>query len=114
MRSRWAIEIYRVRQRTERRRAGSAGPQTRPQAGPQTGPRTRWQGPWFGLVLITFVVLKLSGVINWSWLWVLSPLWIGGILLVLALCVGVVLLRRAARKQMHEWMNHFVSGDWLR
>lgn len=26
---------------------------------------------------LIFVVLKLTGLINWSWLWVLSPLWIG-------------------------------------
>lgn len=29
-----------------------------------------------GLLTIIFVVLKLVGVIAWSWLWVLSPLWI--------------------------------------
>jgi len=36
------------------------------------------------IALITFIVLKLTGVIAWSWWWVLSPIWIGGILLVLA------------------------------
>ena len=31
----------------------------------------------FGAMLtIVFIVLKLVGVITWSWLWVLSPLWI--------------------------------------
>lgn len=29
-----------------------------------------------GLLTIAFIVLKLIGVINWSWFWVLSPLWI--------------------------------------
>ena len=29
-----------------------------------------------GVLLIVFVVLKLCGVISWSWWWVLSPLWI--------------------------------------
>lgn len=33
-----------------------------------------------GLLTIVFIVLKLIGIINWSWLWVLSPLWIGAIL----------------------------------
>lgn len=28
------------------------------------------------LLTVAFVVLKLCGVISWSWLWVLSPLWI--------------------------------------
>ena len=35
----------------------------------------------FGAVLaIVFVVLKLCHVIAWSWVWVLSPLWIGFLL----------------------------------
>ena len=29
------------------------------------------------LLTIVFVVLKFTHVINWSWWWVLSPLWIG-------------------------------------
>ena len=28
------------------------------------------------LFLVAFVVLKLIGVIDWSWWWVLSPIWI--------------------------------------
>jgi len=28
------------------------------------------------ILTIVFVVLKLVGTINWSWLWVLSPLWL--------------------------------------
>ena len=30
-----------------------------------------------GLLTILFIGLKLTNVIAWSWLWVLSPLWIG-------------------------------------
>jgi hypothetical protein len=29
-----------------------------------------------GLLTVAFVVLKLAKVIDWSWWWVLSPLWI--------------------------------------
>ena len=29
-----------------------------------------------GLLLVVFIVLKLTGVIGWSWWWVCSPLWI--------------------------------------
>lgn len=29
-----------------------------------------------GLLTIVFITLKLTGVIAWSWWWVLSPLWI--------------------------------------
>jgi hypothetical protein len=46
------------------------------------------------VLTIIFVVLKLVGVINWSWWWVLSPLWIGFALLisicVIAFVVGAV------------------------
>lgn len=37
------------------------------------------------VLLIVFIVLKLTGVINWSWWWVLSPLWISLILCALIL-----------------------------
>lgn len=29
-----------------------------------------------GVLTIVFIVLKLCSVISWSWLWVLSPIWI--------------------------------------
>lgn len=29
-----------------------------------------------GVLLVVFIVLKLCGVIAWSWWWVLCPLWI--------------------------------------
>lgn len=41
-----------------------------------------------GLLTVAFVVLKLTGYIDWSWWWVTSPMWIS-LLLVLAI-LGVV------------------------
>ena len=29
-----------------------------------------------GALTIAFIVLKLVGIIDWSWWWVLSPIWI--------------------------------------
>ena len=29
------------------------------------------------LLTLVFIVLKLTHYIDWSWLWVLSPLWLG-------------------------------------
>lgn len=29
-----------------------------------------------GILQIVFIILKLCGVIDWSWWWVLSPIWI--------------------------------------
>lgn len=46
-----------------------------------------------GLLTIAFIVLKLCGVIAWSWLWVLSPLWIAFLLkLIVVLIVMVIAL----------------------
>lgn len=45
-----------------------------------------------GLLTITFIVLKLTHVINWSWVWVLSPVWISSIVAVL-LVVTIILIK---------------------
>ncbi len=42
---------------------------------------------------IVFVVLKLCGVISWSWLWVLSPFWIGAIISIIILIIAWRFLR---------------------
>lgn len=47
-----------------------------------------------GALFITFLVLKLTGVIDWSWWWVTCPLW-GGLVLLLGLCLvffGAILI----------------------
>ena len=56
------------------------------------------------LLLPALIVLKLTGVIDWSWWWVLSPLWISGILLAPVLCLllallGLYLFRRVASSE---------------
>ena len=38
-----------------------------------------------GLLTIAFIVLKLTNYINWSWWWVLSPIWITAVLLIIIL-----------------------------
>ena len=44
-----------------------------------------------GLLTIVFIVLKLCNVIKWSWLWVLSPLWISVLIFVLMLAFFALL-----------------------
>jgi Transmembrane Fragile-X-F protein len=65
------------------------------------------------ITLITFIVLKLTGVISWSWWWVLSPLWIGGILLVVVVCALLIGLRWRARRQTRLWLEQ-LGPDGLR
>ena len=47
---------------------------------------------FFGLLTIVFIVLKLTDVINWSWLWVLSPLWGSVLLFVVLLIIALTVL----------------------
>ena len=42
-----------------------------------------------GLLTIVFIVLKLVGVIKWSWIWVLSPIWITAILMILIILLAL-------------------------
>ena len=52
-----------------------------------------------GLLTINFIVLKLTGVIAWSWWWVLAPMWVGVVgALLLALVFMVVAVVKAMRK----------------
>ena len=51
-----------------------------------------------GLLTIAFIVLKLTGYINWSWWWVLSPLWIEAAIALLAILVIVLPFIRSLRK----------------
>jgi len=44
-----------------------------------------------GVLLILFIVLKLTHNIDWSWWWVLSPLWVP-VAIVMALMVLTALI----------------------
>ena len=49
------------------------------------------------LLTILFIALKLTGYVNWSWLWVLSPLWISFTLIIVVYSVmGIVYLASKA------------------
>lgn len=47
-----------------------------------------------GLLTIVFITLKLTGTIKWSWLWVLSPLWISFIIFAIILISITLYYRR--------------------
>lgn len=48
-----------------------------------------------GVLTVAFIVLKLLHKIDWSWWWVLSPLWISFaiVLFILAIIVTVILVK---------------------
>ncbi len=45
----------------------------------------------FGLLGVAFVVLKLTGYINWSWWWVTAPFW-GGLAVFAVIFVIYILI----------------------
>jgi transmembrane Fragile-X-F protein len=57
----------------------------------------------FQIAAIALIVLKLTSVISWAWLWVLSPLWIEGILVVLGAAFGLLVGLR--------WYGRKIRGD---
>lgn len=46
---------------------------------------------FWGLLQILFIALKLTHTIDWKWIWVLSPTWIG---LVLSSLIMIIVWRR--------------------
>lgn len=45
-----------------------------------------------GLLTLLFIGLKLTGYITWSWLWVLSPMWISGLVALIFIFVALIIL----------------------
>lgn len=45
---------------------------------------------FIGLLTIAFIVLKLIGVITWSWVWVLSPVWISAVIYVVVVLMVIL------------------------
>lgn len=46
----------------------------------------------FTVVGVVFIILKLTGVIDWSWWWVLSPFWILVALSIILIGITALLL----------------------
>ena len=49
-------------------------------------------------IFLVFLILKLTGVVNWSWFWVLSPLWIPLVMMILVLGFIVLIAYLASKK----------------
>lgn len=55
-----------------------------------------------GLLQIAFIVLKLIGKINWSWFWVLSPIWITASIVVILFAVAFVVIGTVYMQENEE------------
>ena len=57
--------------------------------------------PFLPILALIFITLKLTGYITWSWLWVLSPLWLPiaiVIWLFIVAFIGMILADLLSRK----------------
>lgn len=56
---------------------------------------------FFGLLTILFIGLKLTGYVNWSWVWVLSPIWLPSVIVIVVFVLFLVfrLLKDAIEKK---------------
>lgn len=61
---------------------------------------------FFGLLTIVFIVLKLCRVIDWSWWWVLAPLWGGFLLWLLLVVIAALIVASSDNKPTYRWRGY--------
>lgn len=64
------------------------------------GGKTAGGTGFVGLLQILFIALKLCGVIHWSWVWVLAPLWISFSLVIIIIII-IVIMFNVKRREKH-------------
>ena len=48
--------------------------------------------PRFSTLLgLAFIILKLCGVITWSWIWILAPIWISWIITLFVILIVAII-----------------------
>lgn len=50
------------------------------------------------VIQIVLIILKLTNLIHWSWVWVLSPLWISAIITLVLYIVLVCIIKKKEKK----------------
>lgn len=54
---------------------------------------------------VVFIVLKLVGVIDWPWIWVLAPFWISFILGIIGIIIAVIFVICVFKKEKFGWWD---------
>ena len=53
---------------------------------------------FFGVLTVLSIGLKLSGIIHWSWMWVLAPIWAPSAIILVVLVVTYVVMLKGGRR----------------
>ena len=64
-----------------------------------------------GMLTIVFVVLKLVGVIDWKWVWVLCPLWISAALVVIGIAIYIAYLIWDDKRDTYNYISKRKKND---
>jgi hypothetical protein len=68
---------------------------------------------FFAMLAVAFIVLKLTGVVAWSWIWVLSPMWMpAAIILGLGVLFVVFGIGEGAINALKQ--DNTLDGDYIR
>ena len=65
---------------------------------------------FMGVLQVAFVVLKLCGVIDWSWFWVLSPTWIPIAILVIIFIIAIFFTGDGEEEPAPNLLDKWWSG----
>ena len=59
-------------------------------------------GIGLGILTIVFFVLKIIGILDWSWVWVFAPIWIFGgtalVMIVALIIISFIIMRKEERE----------------
>ena len=58
------------------------------------------------ILFVVFLVLKLTGVISWSWWWVTAPLWIPicfGLIVAIILVIARIIIRKKKMRKHRDF-----------
>lgn len=47
---------------------------------------------WYVVLTLIFILMRVTNIIEWSPLWILSPLWLPWVIVVLLICIPYILL----------------------
>lgn len=61
---------------------------------------------FFGVLGTIFIVLKLLKVIDWPWLWVLSPFWIGLIISIVVFTIVFIVIYYEDKKYSKKYQKN--------
>lgn len=56
-------------------------------------------------VTIVFVLLKIFDIVDWSWAWVISPIWITIAIVVFIVAIGLIFLPKDWMEPNKDWDN---------